>query len=385
MTEDPPHEMKRRTLLASLVAGAAGVAAGVGVSRLGGAEEPVAPLSNSTRAPREQLHDGVHQPGIHLPHTPQRFGRMRVLDTPAALSELAALSDRIVELTTDGDVALLPDGPNDLTVTVGIGPRIVAAIDPGLPGAEGLPLFAGDDRVDPVAMGGDVLIAAYSSDPTVLAAVVDDLVGRIPRASTRWEQAIFRGVGEGPKARNPLGFFDSVVVPRGDAELNGNVWIADSPLAGATMVVVRRLRLDVGRFRRHSVAEREAIIGRELVSGAPLSGGEPDGQINLNAKTPEGGFLVPADAHARAAHPSFTGSALMLRRSYTFENDVSGDIRDQGLMFVSFQRDLRTFVATQQRLDETDALMSFATPTASGSFLVLPAFSRELPLGAGLS
>ncbi|WP_350227691.1 hypothetical protein [Paraoerskovia sediminicola] len=50
-------------------------------------------------------------------------------------------------------------------------------------------------------------------------------------------------------------------------------------------------------------------------------------------------------------------------------------------MFVAFQRDLDTFVRTQQRLDESDALMELTRTTASGSFLVLPGFSDDQRLG----
>ena len=68
----------------------------------------------------------------------------------------------------------------------------------------------------------------------------------------------------------------------------------------------------------------------------------------------------------------------MLRRGYSYENSST----DRGLVFVCFQRDLATFTRTQQRLDEVDDLMRFATTTASGSFLVLPGFDGRHPLGA---
>jgi dye decolorizing peroxidase len=168
-------------------------------------------------------------------------------------------------------------------------------------------------------------------------------------------------------------------VPRGEAELKRSVWIGEGRLAGATVCVIRRLRIDTARFRGQPVEAREAIIGRRLGDGAPLSGGGPDDQVDLNAKTPEGEFLVPARSHARGAHPSFTGSGLMFRRSYSFENGT-----ESGLVFISFQNELRIFVATQQRLDEVDDLMKYVTPTASGTFLMLPGFRAQDPLGSGL-
>jgi dye decolorizing peroxidase len=174
---------------------------------------------------------------------------------------------------------------------------------------------------------------------------------------------------------------DGIVVPHGDDELRENVWIASGPLAGGTICVVRKLRLDTTRFRALETAEREGIIGRTLSDGSPLSGGKPDDQVDLRAKTPEGEFLVPPRAHARAAHPSFTGSTLMLRRSYSF--DDGGD--DSGLLFISFQNELRVFTATQHRLDEVDDLMGFTTPLFSATFVMLPGFSADRPLGAQLA
>ncbi len=328
---------------------------------------------------------GPYQAGIHLPGVPQRFGRIAVIDTDLATAEwLAALGARIAELTAgENSAELLPDGPGDLTISVGLGPRLIAAVDASLPGAEELPLFAGDAAIEATYLGGDVLLSVHSSDPTVLSPVLADLTALLPGAQPRWEQLVFRGAGEGTKARNPLGFMDGIIVPKGDSELEESVWIGSGVLAGATICVIRRLRIDSSRFRSLAVDDREATIGRRLDDGSPLSGGEPDDQVDLTAKTPEGEFLVPARSHSRAAHPSFTGSGLMFRRSYSFDNGA-GDDPASGLLFVSFQNELRTFAATQQRLDEVDALMTFVTPTASGTFLMLPGFSDQVPLGAPL-
>ncbi|WP_161972393.1 Dyp-type peroxidase [Glaciihabitans arcticus] len=371
---EPTFRPSRRGLLSAALGGAAGLAlgatGGVALTRTD------TPAPASTPAPTEVVPvRGEHQAGVHLPASPQQFGALLVLDTAATdTGWLAALGARIVALGSDD--ALLPDGAGDLTVTVGIGPRLVPD---GLPGSTDLPGFADDNEIDPGARGGDVLLAAYSSDPTVLAAVLADLALLVPGAVTRWQQFVFRGKGSGTKARNPLGFMDGIVVPHTSAEFADGVWIPDGPAAGGSILVIRRLRLDTSAFRALEVGEREAVIGRRLSDGAPLSGGAPDDQVDLRAKTPEGELLVPARSHARAAHPSFTGSSLMFRRSYSFENDG-----ETGLVFMSFQNELRTFVVTQQRLDEVDALRTFSTPTASATFLVLPGFDDERPLGSSL-
>lgn len=121
-------------------------------------------------------------------------------------------------------------------------------------------------------------------------------------------------------------------------------------------------------------------MGRRRGSSEPLSGGGPEADADLTAKSADGEYLIPADSHVRRAHPLTSGSGLMLRRSYSYDDGPT----DRGLLFVCFQRDLRTFVATQHRLDEGDALMRYATATASGTFLVLPGFTPDRPLGSFL-
>ena len=374
----------RRSVLMGLGGLAAGVVAGgAGWAAIDGAAAPgPAPaVEPAPGGPVAVTPTGDHQGGIRLPHTPQRHGLLFALDLESTGVEwLPALGEAILDLLEGGATPMLPEGPGDLTVTVGLGPRVIAAKDPTLPGAEDLPDFAGDAAIPLERRGGDVLLAAYGSDPTVLRPVLNLLRASVPGAVSRWEQRAFRGPGDGGVVRNPLGFLDGIIVPHSDDEFEKNVWISDGPLAGGTICVLRRLQLDVATFQSHSLDEQEAVLGRRRSDGAPLSGGKPLDQIDLRAKTPEGEYLVPTHAHARAAHPSFTGSELMLRRGYAFD-DGEGDT---GLLFVCFQRSLRTFVATQQRLDDVDALSQFVTPTGSATFVILPGFDRSTALGAGL-
>lgn len=298
---------------------------------------------------------------------------------------LAAVQKAVVAV--HDDAAVSPDGPGDLTVTVGLGPRIVRAISPELPGAAELPDFEGDSRIDDRDRGGDVLLGVYASDPGVVGRAAAYLGEALPQLRARWQQRGFRGPGSGTIVRNPLGHLDGVIVPRGERELAENVWIGEGPAAGGTICVIRRLRLDVPAFTGLPGPEQDRTIGRRRSDGTPLSGGGPRDQVDLTAKTPEGQYEVPLRSHARAAHPSFTGSALMLRRGYAFDNGTgrSGDGgQDEGLLFVCFQRDLQTFIATQHRLDEQDDLMDYVTPTGSASFLILPGFTDQRPLGDAL-
>ena len=397
----PARGISRRALL--LGGGGLGlgvVATAVAVST---AHAPSAEPAPSTPAAPEGAPvpaHGAQQAGIARPATPQRNGLVVVADLgpdrntdPDAATVLAALAAAgdAIDACTDPerfDPVVLPDGPGDVTVTVGLGPRLVRAIDPTLPGADDLPVFRGDEGLAADAAGGDLLIAVYASDAAALHPVADRVLAAIPGARRRWAQQGVRGSGTGTVVRNPLGYHDGIIVPHTEAELAESVWIPSGPAAGGTVAVIRRLRLDIAGFAALAPGAQDAVIGRERASGAPLSkralsGGSRDDEVDLGAKTPEGEYLIPARAHARAAHPSFTGSPLMLRRGYAFSN--AGPERDDGLLFVCFQNDLQTFVRTQHRLDETDDLMAFTRATASASFLIPPGRVGGAPLGASLS
>lgn len=364
---------------------------------------------------------GGRQAGVDRPVQPQQHVALSVYDLPGAGHPdapgsdfvrrsgrlVAELGTRVLVLTTrdgDGDVTLGGLPPGNLTVTVGVGPRVVAAVDSDLPGARELPRFAREEMPDS-ARGGDLMVQVCASDPQVVTLADGALRAWLQEqsAAPRWTQHGFRQPAPPPQprqagqagqrgpvsvpvpvpvpVRNLLGFLDGIVVPRTARELDREVWLpAPARVRGGTVSVVRRLRLDVARFLAQDLAQQERAIGRRREDGAPLSGGGPDAPMDLGAKSPQGRYLVPAMAHARRAHPGGTGSGLMLRRGYSYANGPE----DRGLLFVCFQRELRTFVATQQRLDDGDELASFAAATASGTFLVLPGFSGTRPLGAPL-
>ncbi|WP_162799456.1 Dyp-type peroxidase [Nocardioides sp. 616] len=364
---------RRQVLTSAAVVTGAGVALSIGWARDRG-DRSAGPGPRGAQESRDLQGTG-HQPGIHRPVNPQAYALLTVLDLPTTTrAELGALLGRL------GDtISAVPGESGDLTATVGVGPRLVRAAGGSLPGSTPLPGFAGDDRIPSSYVGGDLLLAVHGPNAAAVERVTDRLVSAT-RGRVRWAQAGSRSSAGHGRARNPLGFLDGVVVPRTDAELADDVWIPEGPAAGGTICVVRRLRLDVDGFQALPLRRQERVIGRRHSDGAPLSGGGPLDQVDLSAKTPDGEYVVPLHSHARAAHPSFTGSGLMLRRSYAYQNGAE----DRGLLFISFQRELATFVRTQQRLDEADELMGFSSPTASAAFLVLPGFDGTRPLGATL-
>ncbi|MFB9908725.1 Dyp-type peroxidase [Allokutzneria oryzae] len=326
--------------------------------------------------------DGPRQAGIADPPIAQRHCDLSIWDVPDWRSTLRALlagwSELIVSLANGSAPALAGLAPSALTVTVGLGPRVVAAIDPALPGAQDLPAFAGE-RISEQHRGGDLMLQVCASDPLVVSLAVGELTRAAGTAlRSRWRQTAFRGPSRPDgAARNMLGFVDGIVVPRGEQEMNREVWLeGPERVRGGSIAVVRRMRLDATGFLGLPTTEQEQIFGRRRDTAEPLSGGGPEAEVDLGAKTADGQYLVPADSHVRRAHPLTSGSGIMLRRSYSFDDGPA----DRGLLFIAFQRELRTFVATQHRLDEGDRLMRFAVTTASGTFLVLPG----LPLGRAL-
>lgn len=386
----------------SLLSGSLGAALGLGAGALLGhqfATPTSSPDATASPSPNPNPSDptsgavtisafGDHQAGIVLPATPQGHGNLVALTftqlpTKTDLKALlGVIGEEIAALSAGKRLEVLPDGPHALTVTVGLGPRLMRLFGDGVPGAEELPAFNGDENLG-TDNGGDLLLAAYSHDAGLFTPVALTLRALLPPHSLTWEQRVFRGPSQGTVVRNPFGFHDGVIVPRGSAEEAENIWVSDTEapgFAGGTIFVLRQLHLLTTDFLTQDITAQEQVFGRKKITGAPLSGGELMDEVNLKLKDAQGEFLTPLNSHARAAHPSFTGSKLMFRRSFSYDNGPA----DSGLAFMSFQSDLRTFYATQHRLDEVDALMPFTRPRRSCTFFILPGFQADTPLGATL-
>ncbi|MFH8618911.1 Dyp-type peroxidase [Streptomyces sp. NPDC017979] len=376
------HPSRRAFLDVTGATVAAGLVAGCSPDS-GRADRP-APSAAAT--PATVAATGRHQAGVTLPRTAQRNLLAVVADVDSAVAPgplLADLGEAVRSLTSGADPRLSGLPPGDLTVTVGVGPRLVRTAGSALPGAADLPRFS-RERIARRALGGDLLMQICASDALLVPVVVAALLDRAgDRIRERWRQAGRRGaevpVAEGLTApRNLLGFIDGIVGPHTTAEQERDLWLAGpAAVAGGTLAVLRRMELDVTRFAALSVAEQEAVFGRRRGSGVPLSGGTVASGPQLGAKTPDGRYLVPVDAHVRRANPTAVGVGHMLRRSYSTDEPP-------GLLFISFQNDLRTFTATLSRMDASDALLPFTTTTASATFLVLPGFDRRRPLGSPL-
>jgi dye decolorizing peroxidase len=346
------------------------------------ASSPAAASSAPTISPY-----GRYQTGVVAPSIPQSHVQMMVFDlpAPAALdSALVLLGGLIPQLMSGRASSVAAFDPARLTITLGLGPSVLrqlAGSRSGAPGTTDLPTFAREQLGS--ATQGDLLLQVCADDPALLGATCAELRTQLSsRARPSWGQGGQRGPARPDgSTRNVLGFVDGVIVPRGSVQLATDVWLSGpAPVAGGTIAVIRRIRLNIAGFLNRSVGEQERAVGRRRSDGAPLSGGEPSSDIDLEAKTPAGAYLVPVDAHARRADPKPLGLPLMLRRSYGYSNGPD----DQGLLFICFQNDLHTFVATQRRIDEQDAMLHDSLTTGSSTFLILPGWSAAGRLGEGL-
>ncbi|MDX3763604.1 Dyp-type peroxidase [Streptomyces sp. AK02-04a] len=255
--------------------------------------------------------------------------------------------------------------PDATTCTVALGPALYRKLGLAAPARlREIPPFS-LDRLEPDRGGGDILVQLCGDDPDAL----HGLSRRLTTSSTgmlehRWQERGFlppHAHAETP--RNLFGFKDGTENPAG-AEAERWVWNPD----GSTYLVYRRVHMDVSAFAALPTVRQEDVIGRDRGTGAPLGAHREHDQVDLYAKTPEGRYIIPVDAHVRLANPRFDAGARMLRRGYSYENGSD----DRGLLFLAYMNDPALFTRVQERLDRSDAMGRFIEHRASAVGYVVP-------------
>jgi deferrochelatase/peroxidase EfeB len=291
----------------------------------------------------------------------------------------------IVPPVDTGEAAGL--SPSRLTITFGAGPSLFDSRF-GLAGKRpaalaDLPGFPGDN-LRKEWCGGDVAVQVCADDMQVAFHVVRSLM-RLARGAAvlRWMQEGFQRSAKAAAAnetpRNLMGFKDGTGNPdtRDEKLMNELVWAQPSDgaawMAGGSYLVARRIRIRVEVWDRSSLSDQEATFGRYRSSGAPLGAKNEFDPLPLDAKGADGKPLVPTDAHARLAHSD--GKEKLLRRSYSYSSGLdpqTGQL-DAGLMFLCFQRDVRSqFIPIQQRLAKQDKLNEYIAHMGSAVFACFP-------------
>ncbi|MFB6816056.1 Dyp-type peroxidase [Streptomyces sp. NPDC056347] len=331
---------------------------------------------------------GARQAGVAAPQQPATY--LLAFDLPRTSSAagrralrkvLGALTETLAAAASDGpaDPRLQGGGTTRLTSLVGIGPALAARLALDVPASFGeLPPFPGD-RLDPRRSNGDLLVQLCAADRWTLT-VVAELVGGAARtagAVPRWTQSGFLPhTPPGTTPRNLFGTKDGTANPD-HAAAERWVWGPSGGHGDSTVLVYRRIRMDVTGFASLSESRRDRAIGRRTHDGVALSGTAEHDEPDIYTKNPDGSYVIPATAHVRLASPRFDGGARMLRRSYSYDDGPS----DRGLLFCAFMRDPAQFTRVQNRLAARDALNPFLRHRASAVAYVLPGAASAGTLG----
>ncbi len=414
---------RRRFLATSLMGGGAAALVGCSSDDDEGAAAPTSappttPLPEALQLAYVPFH-GPHQAGIT--HAQNAQGLLAALTVTsrdrAELGELFQTLTREIRRLMEGEpyedrdpafpplytgAVGNPPPPADLTVTVSVGASL---FDDRFGLADRTPTqlvtmpFLANDKLDPARSHGDVLltISSYHEDLNLFALrqlmratrrhlVLKWMIDGYNRRTDTSHDAGAPGGGKRPGGagvRNLMGFVDGTAnLTTDDAVLDRYVWIAEGDgepawTVGGSYHVVRVIRMFVEFWDRTRLDEQEALIGRRKSNGAPL-----DGEVELDvpdyAADPEG-KVTPLDAHIRLANPRTpqTDDSLILRRGINFSRgfDADGHL-DQGLAFVSFQRRMQQFLATQARL-AGEPLEEYIEPQGGGFFVALPGVSAD--------
>ncbi|WP_432979713.1 iron uptake transporter deferrochelatase/peroxidase subunit [Dactylosporangium sp. CA-233914] len=397
--------MDRRKMLGLAGAGALGAAAGGAVGVQIFDEPPPARASDPGAAVPFY---GAHQAGIVTPAQDRlHFVAFDVItDKKADLVEMlqkwTAAAARMTQGKDAGAIGAVngapeaaPDDtgealglpPSGLTLTVGFGPSLFrntdgkdrfGIADQRPPALDDLPKFA-KDTLKPEISGGDLCVQACAHDPQVAVHAVRNLA-RIGFGvvSVRWSQLGFGRTSSTSRtqetARNLFGFKDGTANLKAEDTklLDEQLWAqpGDGPqwMAGGSYMVTRKIRMLIETWDRTSLAEQEAIIGRDKGEGAPLGQAKEFDEPDLS------GQRIATDAHVRLAHQQLNDGARLLRRGYNFVDGSDGLGRlDAGLFFIAYQRDPRKqFVPIQTRLSRQDALNEYIRHVSSGLFACPP-------------
>lgn len=387
----------RRGLLRGGLLGGAGVAAlaaGVGLAPepTAAAPAPLPPAGDLVEA----FH-GPHQSGILTPPQPHAVFVALDLDTEGeeAREQLARLmrvwTDDISRLMA-GEAPLTDQEPElaeraaGLTVTVGWGPSLFArtGLEQARPAwCQPLPDFE-IDQLDPTWGEADLVLQICGHSPVTVSHARRHLVAAASGiAHPRWLQTGFREPMErhGWSMRNLFGQVDGTVQPDAagaDAPLvlidptAGGSAAVDPRWSGGSSLVLRRIRMDMADWDRADRPAREHSIGRDLATGAPLTGGTEQTPVDLHAMLPGGLPVINRDAHVRRAS-AHAPHERFLRRPYNYETLGTDGAVETGLLFAAYQADpVRQFVPVQQRLAEADLLNLWTVPVGSAVFAVLP-------------
>ncbi|HEC8323590.1 TPA: deferrochelatase/peroxidase EfeB [Providencia rettgeri] len=348
---------------------------------------------------------GLHQAGVLTPE-PKNASFIAFNITANSVEELQAmftlLTQRIAYLTQPQKESLINNDkmppaesgilgtqqqPDSLTITVALGNSLfdnrfgLNKIKPKhLSEMTSFP----NDRLEQKWCGGDILLQiCANSQESVIYALRDILRHISPYSFPLWKIDGFlpaRDIDNHSTPINLFGFKDGTGnAPADDNSLmNELIWITKgsqepSWCDGGTYQAVRLIRFNLEFWDRTPLEDQENDFGRHKDSGAPI-GMKNEHDDPEFEKDPHGDRIL-FDSHMRRAEPRNPEryTAKLRRRSYSYSLGLTetGTL-DMGLVFVSFQQNLKTgFIDTQKRLNG-EPLERYIKPFGGGYYFVLP-------------
>ncbi len=396
-----PHAA-RRSVLAGGVGGlvAGGLAAWSATASAAGAVDPPVGAHTIVRPFRGPRQAGI----VEAPQTYAAFVSLRLARDVEArqLKGLFVVWTDDIERLVEGRAPLtdmepeMAASPAALTITVGVGRRVVALAGKSAPEWLGpLPAFPKIDHLEERWSGGDLLLQICAASPTSVAHAQRRLIKAAgPLVTVAWVQRGFREAFTEPGApmRNLMGQVDGIVQPATHGPDDALLFCgpANSPdwLHGGSGLVIRRIAMNLDVWDRVDLAARENAIGRRTSDGQPLavqSGSGMNAPADLERTDALGFTVIDPHSHLARSRP-VGGTDRFLRRPYSYDDAPQGnEVSNSGLIFVAYAADVAAqFVPVQKRLAESDLLNLWTTPIGSAVFAVLPGALAGESLGEKL-
>lgn len=340
---------------------------------------------------------GDHQAGVDTPA--QVYGKFIGLNVLTVDRESFEAIGRIVTddaaRLTQGEPALgdtepeVATHPARLTITLGAGRAYLEKLGASIPaGFPEIPAFD-TDSLEPHWGQTDIVIQIGSDDPLTLSHAQRMLTKDLSTlAQVQWIQSGFisptPGSDGGSASRNLMGQVDGTVNPAID-QFNDVVWINDSSWAdGGTVLVLRRIRMQLDTWDALDRSAKEIAMGRTLDTGAPLGGASEKDPVDFEAVDDNGLPVIPRDAHIRLAHADSPEKSI-LRRPYNYDESYPDGTSDRGLIFAAYTKNAaKSFIPMQERLARSDSMNRWLTTIGSAAYLILPGVGDGEFLGQGV-
>lgn len=245
---------------------------------------------------------------------------------------------------------------------VGIGEPLARALAASLPGLRAFPSLAGPGPgVEVPGIEHALWVHLHGSDRGGLfdlEAQVTDAIGDAFTLADAVDMFRYRN------GRDLSGFEDGTENPEGDDAVAAATVTAGEGMAGSSFVAVQRWLHDLVRYRRMTLAERNAMMGRDLESNDELEDAPPSAHVK------------------RSAQEDYDPPAFMWRRSMPW---AKGD--EHGFEFIAYGESLDRFERVMRRmagLDDgiVDGLFAFSRPVTGAYYWCPPVAQGKLDLRA---